>query len=90
MVSGSQIRPTMLLIERETERGAGQEVRSDFSRILSHFFEMHEAAQLPDKRIIKHPSDVGKTKHISQFAPLITGFFQTERRVLYSNQIFTV
>lgn len=53
-------------------------------------FEMHEAAPLPNKRIIKYPGDMRKTKHINQFVPLITGLFPGERRILFSNEIFTV
>lgn len=52
--------------------------------------ETHEAGPLRNKRIIKHPGDVGKTKHINQFVPLITGLFPREGRILFSNEIFTV
>ena len=51
---------------------------------------MHDAAPLPNKRIIKYPGDTGKTKHINQFVPLITGLFPREGGILFSNEIFTV
>lgn len=86
MVSGSQIRPTILLVkETDTKK---QKVR--INSFFFFFFQSREAAPVPNKRIIKYPGDKRKTKHINQFVPLIMDLFQSEGRILFSNEIFTV
>lgn len=76
--------------ERERERKRQKVKKNGCCWIPSDFSQTQEADPLPNKRIIKLPGDTGKTKHINQFVPLITGLFPGDRRILFSNEIFTV